>query len=63
MIDFIEVIRSRTADMAAVLDGLDPDTRIKTCPGWSAADLGYHLFEVQTHWTAIAEGADDIGAI
>ena len=61
MIDFVDVIRSRTADMAVVLDDLDPATRIRTCPGWSAADLGYHLFEVQTYWTAIAEGVDDIG--
>jgi uncharacterized protein (TIGR03083 family) len=41
---------------AEVLAGVDPAVPVLTCPGWSAADLVWHLTEVQWFWGSIAEG-------
>ncbi len=38
---------------AEVLTGLDPTTRVPTCPDWKAADLVWHLGEVQWFWSRV----------
>lgn len=37
-----------------VLSGVDPAVRVPTCMDWSAADLVWHLTEVQWFWGSIA---------
>ncbi len=41
---------------AAVLAAVDPTVRVPSCPDWSAADLVWHLTEVQWFWGSIASG-------
>jgi uncharacterized protein (TIGR03083 family) len=36
-----------------VLTGLDPATRVPSCPKWTAADLVWHLGDVQWFWTQV----------
>ena len=36
-----------------VLTGVDPTARVPTCPDWTAADLVWHLAEVQWFWTQV----------
>ena len=36
-----------------VLTRLDPGTRVPTCPDWTAADLVWHLGEVQWFWSRV----------
>lgn len=47
---------------AEVLAGVDPAVPVPTCPGWSAADLLWHLTEVQWFWGSIASGRITDGA-
>lgn len=47
-VDHIAVESTRFRD---VLLGCDPDARVPACPDWSAADLLWHLTEVQWLWT------------
>ena len=42
---------------AAILAEVDPSVRVPTCPDWSAADLVWHLTEVQWFWGSIAGGS------
>jgi uncharacterized protein (TIGR03083 family) len=59
-IDFLAHIRSESHRFVEVLTGLDPTVRVPTCPDWSAADLVWHLGEVQTSWgTIVRERLDD----
>ena len=55
MIDFVGVVLQSTAGVVDVLRGSDLDAPVPTCPGWSVADLGYHLYDVQTHFATIVE--------
>lgn len=41
---------------AAVLADVEPGVAVPTCPDWSAADLVWHLTEVQWFWGSIAGG-------
>ena len=41
---------------AEVLAGVDPAMPVPTCPDWTAADLVWHLTEVQWFWGSIASG-------
>jgi uncharacterized protein (TIGR03083 family) len=36
-----------------VLTAVDPTARVPTCPDWTAADLVWHLAEVQWFWTQV----------
>lgn len=36
-----------------VLARVDPKTRVPTCPDWNAADLVWHLAEVQWFWSRV----------
>ncbi len=41
---------------AELLAGVDPAMPVPTCPDWTAADLVWHLTEVQWFWGSIASG-------
>src|SRR3954465_1856751 len=49
--------------MADALAQAPVTARVPSCPDWSAADLAYHLGEVQDFWSQIVEiapaGPDD----
>lgn len=60
MIDFLAHIRSESHRFVEVLTGLEPTTPVPSCPDWTAADLVWHLGEVQTSWgTIVRERLDD----
>ncbi len=39
------------------MEAAGPGAAVPSCPEWSAADLCYHLYEVQSFWATIVEGA------
>lgn len=47
---------SESRRFAEVLASVDPAVPVPTCPEWTAADLVWHLTEVQWFWGSIAEG-------
>ena len=49
--DYLRHIYDDSARFRAVLAGCDPAARVPSCPDWDAADLLWHLGEVQHHWT------------
>ncbi|SHJ84637.1 TIGR03083 family protein [Tessaracoccus bendigoensis DSM 12906] len=52
------VIRDEAARFATVLAEVDGATPVPSCPGWTAADLLWHLTEVHLFWSSvIASGA------
>jgi uncharacterized protein (TIGR03083 family) len=52
-IDFLAHLRSESAAFGAALASADPSASVPTCPDWTAADLLWHLAEVQLFWGAI----------
>src|SRR3954463_6853112 len=52
-IDYLAHLRADSARFRQVLAGTDPATRVPTCPDWDAADLLWHLSEVQNFWGVI----------
>ncbi|WP_127571930.1 maleylpyruvate isomerase N-terminal domain-containing protein [Georgenia faecalis] len=56
--DFLDVIRSESARFSALARQLAPQAPVPTCPGWTGADLVYHLAEVQDFWAYVAVGSD-----
>jgi uncharacterized protein (TIGR03083 family) len=56
--DYLEAIRAESARFGDVVRMLDPATAVPSCPGWTVADLTYHLAEVQDQWARVVEGAD-----
>ncbi len=50
----LDHLRSDSARFAAVLTEADPSAPVPTCPGWTAADLFWHLTEVQHFWGTMA---------
>jgi uncharacterized protein (TIGR03083 family) len=52
-LDHLGFVRSESARFAAVLADVDPSAPVPTCPQWTAADLLWHLAEVQLFWGAI----------
>lgn len=49
------LIRREADRLAAVLAQADPSSAVPTCPGWTAADLLWHLTEVEEFWSAILQ--------
>lgn len=47
---YLDHIRTESARFVAVLEGCPPDARVPSCPDWDAADLLWHLTEVQHSW-------------
>jgi uncharacterized protein (TIGR03083 family) len=59
-IDFVSHVRSESARFVEVLTGIEPANPVPSCPDWTAADLVWHLGEVQTLWgTIVRERLDD----
>jgi uncharacterized protein (TIGR03083 family) len=48
--DYLRHIRDDSARFRAVLADCDPAARVPSCPDWDAADLLWHLGEVQHFW-------------
>jgi uncharacterized protein (TIGR03083 family) len=60
MPDFLAHLRANSARFADVLATCDPSAPVPTCPGWTAADLLWHLGEVQSFWgTIVRDRVDD----
>lgn len=53
---YLEHLRRDAARFREVLAAADPGTSVPTCPGWSAADLTWHLTEVHAFWAGLVEG-------
>jgi uncharacterized protein (TIGR03083 family) len=51
--DYLEHIRSESRRFLDVLSSCDPEARVPGCPDWSAADLLWHLAEVQWFWAKV----------
>ena len=49
--DFVAEFERSAADLAAVLERVDPDAAVPACPGWTVADLALHLGSGQ-RWAA-----------
>lgn len=52
-IDYLAVVGSESARFLAVLRDVDPSTQVPSCPDWDAADLVWHLGEVQWFWDTV----------
>ena len=48
--DYLGHLRTESRRIRDVLASCDPDARVPSCPEWSAADLLWHLAEVQWFW-------------
>lgn len=51
--DHIAFVRSESDRFRAALAGVDPTAPVPSCPDWAAADLLWHLAEVQSFWAQI----------
>jgi uncharacterized protein (TIGR03083 family) len=59
-VDYLAHIRSESTRFASCLGRADPAARVAACPDWSAADLLWHLTEVQHFWaTIVRDRLDD----
>lgn len=52
-LDFLAHIAQESARFAQVLDAAAQDARVPCCPDWNAADLLWHLGEVQWFWATV----------
>lgn len=52
-LDFQMFVRTEAARFGEVLAATDPSARVPSCPDWDAADLLWHLTEVQLFWAVI----------
>ncbi len=60
---YLELLRADSARFVEVLAGADPSAGVPSCPDWTAADLLWHLTEVQWFWgTIVADRLADPGA-
>jgi uncharacterized protein (TIGR03083 family) len=50
---YLEHVRSDSARFLDVLAATDPGARVPSCPDWTAADLLYHLTDVQWFWGTV----------
>lgn len=53
--DYLRHVAEESERFLEVLAPLDPDAPVPSCPDWSAADLLWHLTEVQAFWCADVE--------
>jgi uncharacterized protein (TIGR03083 family) len=56
---YLDHIASESGRFRGALSGCDPAARVPACPDWDAADLLWHLTEVQWFWSAIVTGRPD----
>lgn len=52
---YLSHIRTESARFQAALSDCDPGARVPACPDWDAADLLWHLTEVQDFWCHVIE--------
>lgn len=50
---FLDVVRVESARFLAVMSNVDPSASVPSCPDWNAADLVWHLGEVQSFWESV----------
>jgi uncharacterized protein (TIGR03083 family) len=50
---YLDHIRRESVRFREVLTDTEPATPVPSCPGWTAADLLFHLGEVQRWWTHV----------
>ena len=53
--DYLEAIRRESARFREVLTDCDPRAQVPSCPDWKAADLLWHLVDVQFYWARVVE--------
>lgn len=51
--DYLDHLRRDSARFREALAACDPAARVPSCPDWDAADLVWHLAEVQLFWSRI----------
>lgn len=51
--DFVAHVRRESQTFLDALRTTEPDAPVPTCPEWSAADLLWHLGEVQMFWSMV----------
>lgn len=54
----VVAIREQSERFIEVLAGVDAAAPVPSCPGWTVADLLWHVAEVQHFWAQVAGGAD-----
>ncbi len=57
--DYLAHIESESARFREVLATANPKVIVPSCPDWSAADLLWHLTEVQHYWAYMVGGRPD----
>lgn len=64
---YLEHLRRESARFREALTDCDPQARVPACPDWDAADLVWHLAEVQAFWARIIRtrpaAPDDVGTV
>jgi uncharacterized protein (TIGR03083 family) len=50
---YLDHIRTESARFRDALASCEPTARVPTCPDWDAADLLWHLAEVQSSWARV----------
>jgi uncharacterized protein (TIGR03083 family) len=59
---YVLAVREETERLLDALSSVPPDAPVPTCD-WTAADLLWHLAEVQHHWAAVVRGAHGEGVV
>jgi uncharacterized protein (TIGR03083 family) len=54
-LDYLRHIADESSRFRTVLRAATPDAAVPTCPGWDAADLTWHLAEVQSFWGRVVQ--------
>ncbi|MEO8106089.1 MAG: maleylpyruvate isomerase family mycothiol-dependent enzyme [Actinomycetes bacterium] len=58
---YLELLQQDSEALAHVLERAEPALPVRTCPGWTLADLGYHVGEVHRFWHWIVrEGIQEV---
>ena len=58
---YLELLQRDTEATATVLDSGNLSAPVASCPGWTLADLGYHLGDVHRFWLwIVSEGVQEI---
>lgn len=52
---YLATIRAESERFLDALRAAPPSAPVPSCPGWTAADLAYHLAEVQHSWAQVVE--------
>jgi uncharacterized protein (TIGR03083 family) len=61
--DFVGHLRRESRRFVEALTGVDASAAVPSCPGWTAADLAWHLAEVQLFWAAVVRDGSTDGAV